>query len=43
MNNNDNYINKANAPLLEGMTSNIKQTHSHTYILIYLNFSTEVF
>ena len=43
MNNNDNYINKANAPLLEGMTSNIKSTHPDKYILIYLNCSTAVF
>lgn len=43
MNNNDNYINKANAPLLEGMSSNIKSTHPDKYILIYLNCSTAVF
>lgn len=43
MNNNDNYINKANAPLLEGMPSNTKSTHSDKYILIYLNCSPAVF
>jgi hypothetical protein len=43
MNNNDNYINKANAPLLEGMPSNTKSTRSDKYILIYLNCSTAVF
>ena len=43
MNNNDIYVNKANAPLLEAMPSNTKSTHSDKYILIYLNCSTEVF
>ena len=43
MNNNDNYINKANAPLLEGISPNTKSIHSDKYILIYLNCSTAVF
>lgn len=43
MNNNDIYVNKANAPLLEAMPSNTKSTHSDKYILIYLNCSTAVF
>lgn len=43
MNNNDNYINKANAPLLEAMPSNTKLRSSDKYILIYLNCSTTVF
>ena len=43
MNNNDNYINKANAPLLEAMPSNIKPRQSDKYILIYLNCGTAVF
>ena len=43
MNNNDIYVNKANAPLLEGMPSNTKSTRSDKYILIYLNCSTAVF
>lgn len=44
MNNNDNYLNRANPnPLLEAMPSNIKSTRSDKYILIYLNCSTEVF
>ena len=43
MNNNDNYINKANAPLLEDISSNTKLRSSDKYILIYLNCSTAVF
>ena len=43
MNNNDNYINRANAPLLEAMPSNTKLSLSDKYILIYLNCSTAVF
>jgi hypothetical protein len=43
MNNNDNYINKANAPLLEAMPSNTKLRSSDEYMLIYLNCSTAVF
>lgn len=43
MNNNDIYVNKANAPLLEGMSSNTKSTRSDKYILIYLNCSASVF
>lgn len=43
MDNNDNYINKANAPLLEDLSSDTKTTHSNKYILIYLNCSTAVF
>ena len=43
MNNNDNYINKANAPLLEAMPSNTKLRSSDKYILIYLDCSTAVF
>ena len=43
MNNNDNYINKANAPLLEDISSNTKLRSSDKYILIYLNCSTTVF
>jgi hypothetical protein len=39
----NNYINKANAPLLEAMPSNTKSTHSDKYILIYLNCSSDVF
>lgn len=43
MNNNDNYINKANAPLLEAMPSNTKLRSSDKYMLIYLDCSTAVF
>ena len=43
MNNNDNYINKANAPLLEAIPSNTKPRQSDKYILIYLNCGTAVF
>jgi hypothetical protein len=43
MNNIDNYINKANAPLLEDISSNTKSIHSDKYILIYLNCSASVF
>lgn len=43
MNNNDNYLNRANAPLLEAIPSNTKSTRSDKYILIYLNCSTAVF
>ena len=43
MNNNDNYINKANAPLLEAMPSNTKLRSSDKYILIYLDCSAAVF
>lgn len=43
MNNNDNYINKANAPLLEGIPSDTKLRRSDKYMLIYLNCSTAVF
>lgn len=43
MDNNDNYINKANTPLLEDLSSNTKPTHSDKYILIYLNCSAAVF
>ena len=44
MNNNDNYLNKANPiPVLENPLSNIKRTSSDKYILIYLNCSTTVF
>ena len=44
MNNNDNYLNKANPnPLLEDMFSNTKSVHSDKYILIYLNCCSAVF
>lgn len=43
MNNNDNYINRANAPLLEDISSNTKSTHSNKYTLIYLNCCSAVF
>ena len=43
MNNNYNYINKANAPLLEAMPSNTKLRSSDKYMLIYLDCSTSVF
>ena len=43
MNNNDNYLNRANAPLLEAMPSNTKLRSSDKYILIYLDCSTAVF
>ena len=43
MNNNDNYINKANVPLLEAIPSNTKPRQSDKYILIYLNCGTAVF
>lgn len=43
MNNNDIYVNKANAPLLEAMPSSTKLRSSDKYILIYLNCSTTVF
>ena len=44
MNNNDNYLNRANPnPLLEDMLSNQKSTHSDKYMLIYLDCSTAVF
>lgn len=43
MNNNDNYINKANTPSLEAIPSNTKFRRSDKYILIYLNCSAAVF
>ena len=44
MNNNDNYLNRANPnPLLEAMPSNTKLRSSDKYTLIYLNCSTAVF
>lgn len=41
--NNDIYVNKANAPLLEAMPSSTKLRQSDKYMLIYLNCSTAVF
>lgn len=44
MNNNDNYLNKANLnSLLEDITSNIKSIQSDKYTLIYLNWCSTTF